>query len=170
MKLYQIPLEAQGIEAALEAAEGELSPRLEAQIQEFLAAGAEKIEAAACVLKSLQAQAEACAEEESRLQARRLGLKRNAAHLRQLMLQAVEALGGKVKTPLFTIWTQQATEKVEIGFVDGFSAWDFLGTSLLKSQEAPLDREEVMKRHKLGILHPGVFVTTSPGAKFLRVK
>jgi len=54
MKLYEIPLEANEIEAQLYDNVGELTPELEGRIRAFLCQGKDKIESAAIVVNSLE--------------------------------------------------------------------------------------------------------------------
>lgn len=108
MKLFDIPLEWEAIQEALEAGAGEMTPELEAQLAALLEAAPEKIDAAACVVKHLEAQADAAKAEAARM-AERAGSFTNAAdQLRARMLPAVQALG-KVKTARFTIFTTTRT-------------------------------------------------------------
>lgn len=169
MHLYQIPLEWAAIQQELEMADGELTPELETRLEALLAGGADKIEAAACALQSLQRDAAACAAEAARLRARMQALENNAANLRQLMLQAVEALGGKVKTTLFTIWAQRGASVPVIRLTDGYHASDF-DWRLCRRTEPQLDREAVLRLHKAGQLPQGIEVEMREGTKFLRVK
>jgi len=67
MKLYDIPLEANEIEAQLYDNVGELTPELEGRIRAFLCQGKDKIESAAIVVNSLEEDAEICQAEAKRL-------------------------------------------------------------------------------------------------------
>lgn len=106
MKLFEISLEWQEIQEALEAGAGEMTPALEIKLDAMLVAAPEKIEAAACVVKHLEAQAEACKAEVERLSARRQAFENGADQLRMRMLPAVQAVG-KVKTARFSIYTTE---------------------------------------------------------------
>ena len=70
MKLYDIPIEAADIEAELAENYGELTPEIEQRIAQFLSDGKDKIEAAAVVVKSLEADAAICKQEAQRLMQR----------------------------------------------------------------------------------------------------
>lgn len=103
MKLYEIPLEWAVIQDLLEAGAGEMTPELEAKLAELLTAAPEKIDAAACVVKHLEAQAEAAKAEAQRLSLRSSSFENAADQLRARMLPAVQTLG-RVKTTRFTIF------------------------------------------------------------------
>src|SRR5579863_4580877 len=98
MRLYDIPVEAEEIERLLTESEGELTPEIEEKIKAFVEGGKEKLEHAACVVKSLTAQAQACKEEADRLSNRRKAIEANIDRLKGLMLVAVDAgFNGKLK-------------------------------------------------------------------------
>src|SRR5258708_24872570 len=116
MKLYDVPMEIASFEMEIEAAEGVITPELEARWEQFVAAGKDKIEAAAMVIQTIKAQGEACEAEAYRLKKRADSLSRNVERLKELTISAVDSFGGKVKTSLFTIWTQDsaATKSVDL--------------------------------------------------------
>ena len=58
---------------------------------------AEKLEGTACYVRELEAEAEAIKTEEDRLAKRRKALENKAGRLKNYMLPALEAIGGKVK-------------------------------------------------------------------------
>jgi hypothetical protein len=109
VKLYEIPLAWSSVELALEEAAGELTPDLEARIKALLEGGSDKLEAAMKVCRSLEAQAEVAKTEAQRLQGRAKSFDNQVERLRSLMLPALQALGGKVKTPLFSFFTTTRT-------------------------------------------------------------
>jgi hypothetical protein len=116
IRLYEIPKEAEEIEAALADGLGELTLELEQRISAFMAHSKDKIEAAAIVVKSLEADAIECKSESNRLYGRAQGLERAADRLKALMLTAVDGgFGGKVKTVKFTIWGQTAASNTNFG-------------------------------------------------------
>lgn len=103
LKLFEIPLEFVALQEALEASFGELTPEIEARMAELVQAAPEKVEAAAAVVRHLEAQADACKTEVDRMALRQAAFTRAADALRERMTPAVEALG-KVKTSRFTIF------------------------------------------------------------------
>jgi hypothetical protein len=123
LRLYEIPIEFERIAQALEESGGELTPEIQAAWEAIEAAGAEKVEATACVVKSMGLEAEALAAEIGRLQGRKESLESAQARLKSLLVPALEALGGKVKTPRFTVYNQtRSTQAFELK--PGVNAWE----------------------------------------------
>lgn len=112
MKLYQI---SDAIRQALDHIEldeetGEILSSDELHAVE--AEAAEKIEATALYLRELDAEAKATKEEADRMKARAEALEKKSETLKHLMLEALLAVGGKVKTPSVTVFirTSKAIE------------------------------------------------------------
>lgn len=115
MQLYDIAQEGLIINDLLTESEGELTPELEKRLDDLLRAGVDKLEAAERVSRNLKAEAEACATEAKRLQQRARGFERQRDALRKRMAIAlVAAFGGKIKTSLFTIWTQTTNPTMKV--------------------------------------------------------
>ena len=109
MQLYDIAQEGLVVSDLLTESEGELSPELEERLDNLLRAGKDKLEAAERVCRNLQAQEDACREEWKRLGERAKSFERQRKALRKRMAAALEyAFGGKIKTALFTIWSQMS--------------------------------------------------------------
>lgn len=120
MQLYDIAQEGLVVADLLTESEGELTPELEARLDAVLRAGKEKIEAAERVCRNLDAQAKACAVEAKRLAERAQGIKKQRESLRKRMAVAIDAVfGGKVKTALFTIWTQTGAPTMRVTVAPG---------------------------------------------------
>lgn len=171
MKLYELPIEAARIEMLLTESEGELTPEIEAIIEDFLAGGEQKLENAACVVRSLDAQAEACKAESDRLKARQKSLEANRDRLKGLMLVAVDsAFKGKVKTPLFTIYSQQSPSSATFELAEGKNLTE-LPDAFVKIEAPTLDTGALWDawRHKQA-LPPEVVVTEVPGKRSLRIR
>jgi hypothetical protein len=171
MKLYEIPIEAAQIEILLTESEGELTPEIEARISEFLAGGEQKLENAACVVKSLDAQAEACKVESKRLAARQHALENNCDRLKALMLMAVDAaFKGKLKTPLFTIWGQTSAGSATFALAQGKELRD-LPDAFVKFEAPTLDTGalwQAWRNHQE--LPSDVVVTELEGKRSLRIR
>jgi len=105
LRLYDIPEVFRKIEEHLLETGGELTPELEALMTEAGIASAEKIENAWAVVKHLQAFSEAAKAEADRLSSRAKAADAAADRLKALILPAVTALGGKVKTTKWTVYT-----------------------------------------------------------------
>jgi hypothetical protein len=173
MKLYDIPFEAAQIEQQLIDCEGELTPELEKQIDEFLKTGKDKVEAAAMVVRTLEMEAEACKTETKRLQERCSSLNRNADRLKGLVLMALDsAFGGKVKTPLFTIWGQTSAPTISVEFTPDCEVEEFAKSNpWAVKQVIELKKREVVDSIKAGNeVPPGVMYSENPGTRYLRIK
>ena len=67
LSLYEIGVEGMWITDLLTENEGELTPELETRINELLTEGPQRLEAAAMVVRGMEASAEACENEVKRL-------------------------------------------------------------------------------------------------------
>lgn len=113
MKLYELP---DALRAAFEALEvdeetgeiinGEILPQVEAEAKD-------KLEGTALYLRELDADAKSLSDEISRLQSRKRSIERRTEWLKQYMRPALDAMGGKLKTPRATIYKMH-TQKVLI--------------------------------------------------------
>lgn len=113
--LYEIGLTGIQIQDYLEQSEGELSPEAEAIFDKLLTEGPEKLEAAAAVLRQLDAYQDECKAEEQRLAARRKAFEANTEKLKQRMAFALDgAFGGKLKTAKVSLWMQQSADTVAV--------------------------------------------------------
>lgn len=122
MNLYDISLEGLQIADLLIENEGELTPELEARLDELMIAGPERIEAAAMVVRHLEADMLACSQEAQRLAERAASFSRNVASLKRRMTFAVDAaFSGKVKTARFSIWTQKSADTVAFDLAETVS-------------------------------------------------
>ncbi|HLW51248.1 MAG TPA: siphovirus Gp157 family protein [Candidatus Angelobacter sp.] len=119
LRLYDIPAEVDFFEQELIHSGGELTPELEERWKTFVKAGRDKIEGACMVVKNLEAIADVSGEESKRLYDRAHQFQKNAKRLKDLMVYAVDAFGGKVKTMLFTVWTQNAANRTSAELRDG---------------------------------------------------
>ena len=171
MKLYELSAEAERLAMLLEQSEGELSPELEVEWNAFLAGGKEKLESAACILRSLQAQADACKAESTRLKARSASMEANADRLKTLMLAAVDgAFNGKLKTDLWTIYGQNSPPSATFELAADADLMR-LPDEFVKIEAPRLDTGALWEawRHKQ-VLPDSVVVTEIPGKRSLRVR
>lgn len=183
MKLYDIPREIEDFENELIQNGGELTEDLEKRWHGFVNAGKDKIEAACCVVVGLQAQQEACEKEAKRLTEKAAQHEHNVKRLKDLMIYAVDALGGKVKTSLFTVWTQTSASQIKVEMKEGT---DLAKLEITHPQFVRVKREaniEAIKkaveliesqRQEVGELKPdaipGFIVSHTQGTHFLRIK
>lgn len=148
MKLYDIPIEFQRLQDLLEESCGELTPEVESHWKSLQANSADKIDAAACVLRGLKSSGDALAEEIGRLQMRKDAVEKSQERLRALMLPAVDALGGKVKTDRFTIFmTRRKNYAMEIK--PGCELWE-LDSRFYRVREPELAKTEIRKHLEAG--------------------
>ena len=99
MKIYEIPGELRELLDRLDADPdtGEVDGDALAAYAEYNAAAAEKLEGTACYVRELKAEADAIKAEEERLAKRRKALENKSERLKNYMMPALEAMGGKVK-------------------------------------------------------------------------
>lgn len=174
MKLYDIPIEANLIEAELSDNAGELTPELEQRIAGFLRDGKDKIEAAAIVVRSLEDDAEICRGEAARLLKRAEGLEASANRLKGLMLFAVdEGFSGKVKTAKFTVWGQNSAASVGFELKPGIDIYRLVQDApwCVRTSDPVLDRKALHDAHKAGVEMPAALdVQEKPPTRYLRIK
>lgn len=98
MKIYEIPGALRELLDRLDADPdtGEVDGEALAAYAEYNAA-AEKLEGTACYVRELKAEADAIKAEEERLAKRRKALENKSERLKNYMMPALEAMGGKVK-------------------------------------------------------------------------
>ena len=122
MTLYDLTIEGLQIADMLTENEGELTPELEARLDALMQAGPERLEAAAMVVRNIEADALVCKAEADRLAERALSYEKNAKRLKDRIAIALDAaFNGKVKTAKFTLWTQQAQESMSIELSEEFT-------------------------------------------------
>ena len=99
MKIYEIPGALRELLDRLDADPdtGEVDGEALAAYAEYNAAAAEKLEGTACYVRELKAGAGAIKAEEERLAKRRKALENKSERLKNYMMPALEAMGGKVK-------------------------------------------------------------------------
>lgn len=121
--LYSLALEGIEIEMLLLDSLGEITPEIQEKMDALLLSGADKMEAAAAVVRQLQASAKIAEEESDRLRARSKEFEAQAEKLKERMKFALDkAFGGKIKTPKWTIWNQKAADRIVADLVPGITA------------------------------------------------
>jgi Siphovirus Gp157 len=170
LKLYEIPLEFAVLETALVESDGELTPELEKQLDEFLRSGKDKLEGGAMVMRGLEMEAAACRTEALRLAQRADSIDKNVGRLKGLILYALDgAFGGKVKTALFTIWGQTSAVVMNLDLAPGVELTDLPENFVRTKRE--LAKDAVKEAIKKGEPIPDeIIVSEVPGTRFLRVK
>lgn len=174
VKLYEIPIVAAEIEETLCENYGELTEELEQRIAAFLRESKDKIENAAMVVKSIEADAEVCEVEADRLLKRAAGLRKGADRLKGLMLYAVdEGFGGKVKTARFTVWTQTSAPVTIIELKQGADIYELSinAPKFVRTYDPELDKIALKEAVKAGEQLPdSLVVLEKPGTRFLRIR
>lgn len=99
MKIYEIPGALRELLDNLDPDPdtGEVDGEALAAYAEYNAAAAEKLEGTACYCRELLAESEAIKAEEERLAKRRKALENKSERLKNYLMPALEAMGGKVK-------------------------------------------------------------------------
>lgn len=173
ISLYDITAKGMEIEDHLRANGGEIDPEFESWLDDFLAEGKDKIEAAACVVRSLEESANACLSEAKRLNERSSGFLKNADTLKQKMLCAVDsAFSGKLNTDYFTIWGQTSGETIsfDVAADADLPSIQKVYPEIVRTKYE-LDKVELKNLYKSGQPIPeAISVQENPGKRYLRIK
>jgi|SRR5579885_1884353 hypothetical protein len=148
--LYDLTAEGLAIFDMLADNLGELTPELEQRLDRLMLEGPERIEAAAMVVRTLEQNAKACEEEAQRLRDRAKSFDAQADRLKLRMTKCLDAaFNGKVKTPLFTIYTQKSADRTVAELMPGITA-EMLHKSNpeLVRVKMELDREKCVEMYK----------------------
>lgn len=201
MSLYDVALEGMQLEEILTANDGELTPELEERFDRLLREGPHRIEAAAMAARSLESDAAVCETEAARLKERAASLTRQAKRLKERMTLALDAaFGGKVKTALFTIWTQKAPDSLAIDLAAEFTAeqlreeypgyvktecslnraairevWEMNAALLRHANEILADpksgeKEQELAREALSLIPDGIVIEEKAGGRYCRIR
>ena len=171
--LYGLTTEGHAIFDLLEQAQGELDPELEARLDSLMLEGPFAMEAAAMVVRELEHRAQACEVEADRLRERAKTFEEQIDKLKKRMTVCLDqAFGGKVKTSLFSIWTQKSAGRTVAELVPGV-------TPQMLYEERPdlvrvkmeLDREKAVADLKAGKPLPELLLfEEKEGSRFVRIK
>lgn len=171
--LYEVAVEGKELEEILAAADGELTPELEARLDSFLKSGKEKIDAACKVVQSLEASASACVDEAKRLNDRASSFLKNRDSLKTRILGAIDsAFDGKVKTNLFTVWGQTSAPTVgfEVSPDADLAEVQRIFPEVVRTRYE-LDKLALKSMRAQGkILPTAVSVVENQGTRYLRIK
>jgi len=159
-------VEGMELESILSENGGELTPELESRLDALLSQGKDKIEAAACVVREMDAHAEALRAEAKRLADRAVSFDNQAERLKQRMVYAVDAaFGGKLKTDRFTIWAQNSAGGVQFECADVSKLPD----DLVKVTRS-LNKDAAKELYKRGELPAEILAAEYEGKRYLRIK
>lgn len=171
--LYDLTKEGIEIADMLGETLGELTPELEARLDALMKEGPERIEAAAKVVRMMEADAKACEEESDRLRQRAQSFAAQAERLKQRMTVCLDAaFGGKVKTPLFTIWTQKSADRTVAEIIPGVTPEMIQAERPdLVRVKVELDRQACVTAFKAGQSLPETLVFEErEGSRYVRIK
>jgi len=147
IKLYQIPQEWAAVEDAIEAAGGEITPEIEAQIVALMGATKDKIIGAAVTMRNYRIAADATRDmaqrmsaEAERVMASANKLDKVADRIGAAMLPAVEVTG-KVQTPAGTVY-KRVTPHYAFELKDGCNWYD-LPSELWRQREPELNKNKL---------------------------
>lgn len=114
-----------------------------------------KVENIAKLIKTMQSEAKALKAEEMRLANRRKSIESHIQWLRNYTQQQMEALNKKkIKTPLFTIYTQKSHPRVNIVNEDVIPGY-------FKIPQIKIDSRAILEEWKMGKQIPGVRIEQS---------
>lgn len=174
IRLYELTAEAYLIETTLADNDGELTPELEQKLDTLLRNGKDKLEAAAQIVRNLEASAADCEEEALRLEKRANSYHNQAANLKRLMLAAVDGVfGGKLKTDMFTIYGQTSADTVQFDVSpDADLTVAAQHNPELVRQKYELNKIALKQQYDTNrsALPSWVMVTEKPGIRSLRIK
>lgn len=172
MTLYDISMEGMELESILTENDGELTPELEARMDALLLEGPQRIEAAAMVVRTLESSADAAKAEAKRLGERAKSFEANADSLKHRISIALDtAFGGKVKTPLFTIWNQTSPDTVSFELEGGgFEELILTNPEMVRVSYA-LDKKAIGEAYKNNASLPDAIIPIpSHGTRYVRIK
>lgn len=148
--LYSLALDGLEVEQLLFDSVGEITPDIAGKMDSLLESGPDKLEAAAAVVRQLQASAKIAEEESDRLRERAKTFEAQAESLKERMGFALDkAFGGKIKTPKWTIYMQKSADRTIADLVPGVTAEMLHETDPgLVRVKMELDRPKVVAMYK----------------------
>lgn len=173
LRLVDIGDAAVKIQDLLFEAQGELTPEMEAALDQLLELGTDKLDAAAWVVRKLTGEVETCKAEAKRYQERAAAIERDCEALKSRMLYALDsAFSGKLKTDRNTIWSQTSAPVTSIEVspdADLDKMWQ-TNSSLLR-RKLELNKVEIKNRYEAGDpIPPEITIEELPGKRFLRIR
>jgi hypothetical protein len=150
--LYSLGLDGIEIEMLLLESLGEITPDIQLKMDALLESGPPMMEAAAAVVRQLELSSQMAEEESKRLHARAKEFEAQRVKLKERMTVALDkSMGGKVKTPKWTIFTKKNADKLIADLVPGVTP------EMLHSERPDLvrvkmefDRVKTLEEYKAG--------------------
>src|SRR5271170_4385740 len=154
--LYEITNDALSIFDQITDNLGELTPELEQRLDDLMLQGPHRIEEAAMMVKILETSAAAAEFEAERLRERAKNFQEQSDRLKKRMTVALDtAFSGKIKTPLFTVYTKRNADRTLADLVPGVTAEALHAECpALVRVKYELDRPECVRRYKAKELMP----------------
>ncbi len=168
--LYEIADLKGLIDEALEESGGELTPEIEASLNEWDEKFADKAERVALYICEVESKADACRTAAKNLTTRAASFDRRVDSLKQYLLNQMEKVGKtKIEGVLKTVAIQKNPPSV-VGELDGM-ALDDLDTACspfvrVVPRSVSLDRRAILEAHKAGQAIPsGLTITQTTGLR-----
>jgi hypothetical protein len=162
IRLYEIPSEWASIADRIDAAGGELTPEIEADMVALLGATKDKIQSAALAMRNYRIQADASRDmaarvkmEVERIMAQADAFDRIADSIGRAMLPALEVTG-KVQTPAGTVHTR-TTPHYEFALKPDYQFYD-LSSELWRQRDPELNKTELKRLAQIDKLPEAILV------------
>jgi len=161
------------LQGLLYEAEGELTPELEAHMDEILSQGKDALDSAAWVLRRMDADEECLKAEAKRLSDRAKSIATQRENLRGRMGFVIDStFSGNLKTEKNTLWMQSSPDTLAVELAPDADLRKIAETDseFVKTSYA-LDNTAVKNRYLAGEAIPtAITVTPQPGKRSLRMR
>lgn len=162
VKLYDLAIEYAEIGDAIDDADGELTPEIEARLDALSVSLEAKVDSCCALIREWSLTAEAIREEERRLKARRDALDNRAARLREYVTSCLDMAGRrKVTSSRFTASVRESRGAVSVTDIERLPA-------AFKFQRVDVDKRALRAALDAGEEVPGAVV--EPGRLTLTIR
>ena len=171
--LIEIGTAALALQGLLYEAEGELTPELEASLDDILSSGKDALDSAAYVLRRMDADEESLKAEAKRYTERAKSISTQRENLRGRMGFVIDTtFSGKLKTEKTTLWMQSSPDTLQVELSPDVSLLEISAdNSEFVKTTLSLDSTAVKNRYLAGDAMPnGITVTPLPGKRSLRMR
>jgi hypothetical protein len=174
--LYELSKAGQEMQRLLESVDGEITPELEAELDDLIAAGEDKLEAAAMVVKRYEVDADSSLalairieDEAARVRDVATAAQARADRLKARMSHVLDAVfNGKVRTRVGLIYNQNSPDHKTFDALP--ERMQFIAYSYPQFARVELNRRALSDALKAGKnLPPDVKVTDVPGKRTCRI-
>lgn len=171
--IYELSMQGLEIESLLFDSVEEITPDVMEKLANLLAGSQDAMESAAAVVTQLMHSAKSAEEESDRLRERSKTFESQAQKLKELMLGAIDlAHNGKIKTPRWTIWAQNAKDSLIADLPPGITP-EMLHKDRpdLVRVKMELDRQKVVAEYKAGRPLPeDIWLEEKKGVRFVQIR